>query len=142
MSEELYATYDIKNNEIYIRIYNGLTLLKEFTVIETEELKDVYLYSVSSNELLLKIDTNKDTNYTLLNINTGNMVINNALKNLNIRNNDFVVDIEEGTLIYYRNDLLSKHLEDGVISVLKIKNDKYIIRKLDNVEYLYQIDKR
>lgn len=105
----------------------------------------MYLDTISSSELLLKMKTNNGDYYTILNIDTGNIVINDAVKKINVRNmdnNDFIVDIEDSNLIYYKNDLNSKILEENIISSIKVTNEVYIIKKLNNTVYLYKIGKR
>ncbi len=145
MSKDYYATYNIKNNEVYIDVYDGLSIKKSFTIIQINEISNMYLDAISSNELLLKMKTNNGDYYTILNIDTGNIVINDALKKINVRNmdnNDFIVDIEDSNLIYYKNDLNSKILEENIISSIKVTNEVYIIKKLNNTVYLYKIGKR
>lgn len=145
MEKDYYAIYSLKNNEVYIDVYDGLSIKKSFTLIQINEINKMYIETISSNEVLLKMKTNNGDYYTILNIDTGNVVINDALKKLNTRNfsnSDFVVDIENSNLVYYKNDLISKVLEENVISSIKVTDNVYIIKKLDNTVYLYMITRR
>lgn len=145
MEKDYYAIYSLKNNEVYIDIYDGLSIKKSFTLIQINEINKMYIETISSNEVLLKMKTDNGDYYTILNVDTGNVVINDALKKLNTKNfsnSDFIVDIENSNLIYYKNDLISKVLEENVISSIKVTNNIYIIKKLDNTVYLYKITRR
>ncbi len=145
MEKDYYAIYSLKNNEVYIDVYDGLSIKKSFTLIQINEINKMYIETISSNEVLLKMKTNNGDYYTILNIDTGNVVINDALKKLNTKNfsnSDFIVDIENSNLVYYKNDLISKVLEENVISSIKVTDNVYIIKKLDNTVYLYMITRR
>ena len=145
MDNNYYAIYNIKNNELYIDVYNGLSIKKSFMLIQINEIKNMYLNSISNNELLLDMETNNGHFFTILNIDTGNVIINNTIKKLNVKNNldkEYFVDIENSNLIYYKKDLISKILEENVISSTKITDEIYIVKKLDNTVYLYKITGR
>lgn len=145
MDNDYYAIYNIKNNELYIDVYNGLSIKKSFMLIQINEIKNMYLNSISNNELLLDMETNNGHFFTILNIDTGNVIINNTIKKLNVKNNldkEYFVDIENSNLIYYKKDLISKILEENVISSTKITDEIYIVKKLDNTVYLYKITGR
>ena len=145
MDNDYYAIYNIKNNELYIDVYNGLSIKKSFMLIQINKINNIYLNSISNNELLLDMETNNGHFFTILNIDTGNVIINNTIKKLNVKNNldkEYFVDIENSNLIYYKKDLISKILEENVISSTKITDEIYIVKKLDNTVYLYKITGR
>ena len=109
------------------------------------KINKINIETVSSSEVLLKMSTNNGDYYSILNIDTGNIIINDAVKKLNIKNNsdkNFFVDIEEGNLIYYKQDLISKKLEENVISSIEFTDNVYIIKKINNIVYLYRITQR
>ena len=142
MNKDYYATYNINNNEVYIDVYDGLSIKKSFTLIQINKINNMYLEAISNNEVLLKMKTDNGDYYTVLNINTGNVIINDAIKKINISslsNVDFIVDIEDSNLIYYKRDLISKVLEENVIDSIKVTDEIYIITRLDNTVYLYKI---
>ena len=45
-------------------------------------------------------------------------------------------------LIYYKQDLISKKLEENVISSIEVTDNVYIIKKINNIVYLYRITQR
>ena len=145
MSEDLYAIYSKKNNEVYIDVYDGLSIKESFMLIQINEISDIYMNAISNNEIMLKMKTNNGDYYSILNIGTGNIVINDALKKYNIKNANsqgFVVDIEDSNLVYYKSNLISETLEENVINAIKLNENVYIIKKIDNTVYLYRINKR
>lgn len=145
MSEDLYAIYSKKNNEVYIDVYEGLSIKESFMLIQINEISDIYMDAISNNEIMLKMKTNNGDYYSILNIGTGNIVINDALKKYNIKNANsqgFVVDIEDSNLVYYKSNLISETLEENVINAIKLNENVYIIKKIDNTVYLYRINKR
>lgn len=145
MSKTYYAVYNIKNNEVYVDVYDGLSIKKSFVLIQIYKINKINIETVSSSEVLLKMSTNNGDYYSILNIDTGNIIINDAVKKLNIKNNsdkNFFVDIEEGNLIYYKQDLISKKLEENVISSIEVTDNVYIIKKINNIVYLYRITQR
>ena len=145
MSEDLYAIYSKKNNEVYIDVYEGLSIIESFMLIQINEINYIYMDAISNNEIIVKMKTNNGDYYSILNIATGSTVINDALKKYNIKNTNnqgFVVDIEDSNLVYYKSNLISETLEENVISAIKLTNNVYIIKKIDNTVYLYRINKR
>ena len=145
MSEDLYAIYSKKNNEVYIYVYEGLSIIESFMLIQINEINYIYMDAISNNEIIVKMKTNNGDYYSILNIATGSTVINDALKKYNIKNTNnqgFVVDIEDSNLVYYKSNLISETLEENVISAIKLTNNVYIIKKIDNTVYLYRINKR
>lgn len=145
MSDELYATYEVKNNEVHISLYDGLLLVKTFSIIQVNEIDSLHLKTVSNNELLLQMITKNGTYYYILNVKTGNIINNDVLKQLKVRDNyskDFIVDIDEGNLVYYRKNLKSELLEENVINIVDVKDNNYIVKKIDNIFYLYNINRK
>ena len=145
MSEDLYAIYNKKNNEVYIDVYEGLSIKESFMLIQINEISNIYMDAISSNEIMVKMKTNNGDYYSILNIGTGNIIINDALKKYNIKNANsqgFVIDIEDGNLVYYKSNLISETLEENVINATKLNENMYIIKKIDNTVYLYKINRR
>lgn len=141
-----YATYNKNNNELTIDIYDGLSIVNSYTIIEPNEFNAVELTAVDNNGILVKMNGDISNYYALIYTNSNDVITTNVFKRVNLRKDllGTYVDVEDNTLIYYQRDLISHKLEENVIeaNIVDKTDNKYIIKKMDNTVYLYLIDRR
>lgn len=141
-----YATYHKKNNELTIDIYDGLSIVNSYTIIEPNEFNSVELTAIDNNGILVKMSGSITNYYALIYTNSSDIITTNVFKRVNLRKDllGTYIDVEDNTLIYYQRDLISHKLEENVIeaNLVDKTDNKYIVKKIDNTVYLYLIDKR
>lgn len=141
-----YATYHKKNNELTIDIYDGLSIVNSYTIIEPNEFNSVELTAIDNNGILVKMSGSITNYYALIYTNSSDIITTNVFKRVNLRKDLLrtYIDVEDNTLIYYQRDLISHKLEENVIeaNLVDKTDNKYIVKKIDNTVYLYLIDKR
>lgn len=141
-----YATYHKKNNELTIDIYDGLSIVNSYIIIEPNEFNSVELTAIDNNGILVKMSGSITNYYALIYTNSSDIITTNVFKRVNLRKDllGTYIDVEDNTLIYYQRDLISHKLEENVIeaNLVDKTDNKYIVKKIDNTVYLYLIDKR
>lgn len=141
-----YATYHKKNNELTIDIYDGLSIVNSYTIIEPNEFNSVELTAIDNNGILVKMSGSITNYYALIYTNSSDIITTNVFKRVNLRKDllGTYIDVEDNNLIYYQRDLISHKLEENVIeaNLVDKTDNKYIVKKIDNTVYLYLIDKR